>query len=251
MAGVTIIAITGGMAVTDTIAIAVMAIAGAAAAPSSSGTTESSFAVYGARAGRSGPCGLCFTDPAVIVLAPYAGLWATMTATQLQLLQGMPIFGGINEDVLKYLLNFTRVVARPAGTYYFRENDLGDSMFLLERGEVDIVKRWKDQTYFLRKLGVGDCFGILTLLDLGPRSGSAIARQDCRAIEISTTNMFEIYKKDREQYTLMQMNLAREVSRRLRDSDTQLFKTLVEPDDAGRHWMAGNRYDFPAIDTPT
>jgi CRP-like cAMP-binding protein len=174
-----------------------------------------------------------------------------MTATQLQLLQGMPIFGGINEDVLKYLLNFTRVVARPAGTYYFRENDIGDSMFLLERGEVDIVKRWKDQIYFLRKLGVGDCFGILTLLDLGPRSGSAIARQDCRAIEISTTNMFEIYKKDREQYTLMQMNLAREVSRRLRDSDTQLFKTLVEPDDAARHWMAGNRYDFPAIDTPT
>jgi hypothetical protein len=47
------------------------------------------------------------------------------------------------------------------------------------------------------------------------------------------------------------MNLAREVSRRLRDSDTQLFKTLVEPDDAARHWMAGNRYDFPAIDTPT
>lgn len=175
-----------------------------------------------------------------------------MSPTRLQLLQGMPIFGGINEAVLSYLLNFTRIVNRPAGSYFFRENDTGDSMFVLEKGEVDIVKRWKEQTYFLRKLGVGDCFGILTLLDLGPRSGSAIARKDCTAIEISTTNMYEIYKKEREQFTLLQMNLGREVSRRLRDADMQLFKTLVEPETATRAWMAANRYDEPlAIDTPS
>lgn len=174
-----------------------------------------------------------------------------MTSTHLQLLQSMPIFGGVNEDILGYLLKFTRVVTRASGTYFFRENDLGDSMFVLEQGEVDIVKRWQDQTYFLRKLGVGDCFGILTLLDLGPRSGSAIARQDCIAIEISTTNMYEIYRKNKDQYTLMQMNLAREVSRRLRDADTQLFKSLVAPEAADRDWMSGNLYDTPAIDTPT
>jgi CRP/FNR family transcriptional regulator, cyclic AMP receptor protein len=174
-----------------------------------------------------------------------------MTSTHLQLLQSMPIFGGVNEDVLDYLLKFTRVVTRASGTYFFRENDLGDSMFVLEQGEVDIVKRWREQTYFLRKIGVGDCFGILTLLDLGPRSGSAVARKDCSAIEISTTNMYEIYRKNREQYTLMQMNLAREVSRRLRDADTQLFKSLVAPEAADREWMSGNLYDLPAIDTPT
>jgi CRP-like cAMP-binding protein len=163
----------------------------------------------------------------------------------------MPIFGGVNEDVLDDLLRYTRIVRLPRGSHYFHEEDPGDSMFVLEAGEVDIVKTWKDHTYFLRKIGPGDCFGILTLLDLGPRSGSAVARADCSAIEISTTNMYEIYKKAPDQYLLMQMNLGREVSRRLREADTQLFKTLVEPESAARHWIAGDMYDIEPIETPT
>jgi CRP-like cAMP-binding protein len=174
-----------------------------------------------------------------------------MTLSQVQLLQTMPIFGGINEKILGYLLEFTREVTRPQGAYFFHEKDPGDSMFVLERGEVDIVKTWKDHAYFLRKIGIGDCFGILTLLDLGPRSGSAIARRNCTAIEISSANMYQIYKKDPEQFMLMQMNLGREVSRRLREADTQLFKTLVEPESAVRQWIAADKYDLHPIETPS
>lgn len=174
-----------------------------------------------------------------------------MHTSRIHLLQGMPIFGGVNEEVLDDLLQFTRIVNLPRGGYYFHESDPGDSMFVLEYGEVDIIKTWKDHTYFLRKLGVGDCFGILTLLDLGPRSGSAVARADCTAIEISTTNMYQIYKKAPDQYLLLQMNLGREVSRRLREADTQLFKTLVEPGAAARDWIAAGKYEIEPIETPT
>ena len=174
-----------------------------------------------------------------------------MTKRRVTLLQGMPIFGGINEAVLEYLLQFARVVERPAGSYFFREGEPGDSMFVLERGVVDIVKNWGVHTYLLRRLETGDCFGILTLMDLGPRSGSAIANKDCSAIEISSTNVLEIYRKDKDQFTMLQMNLSREVSRRLRDADTQLFKTLVAPVGAERDWMAADIYDIPAVDTPS
>ena len=157
-----------------------------------------------------------------------------MVEKELSLLQSMPIFGGINEDSLRYLLSLASLVKAERDSYFFCEGDPGDSMFVLNSGAVSLTKSSDDQTYLLRKLAVGDCFGILTLLDLGPRSGSALARADSTAIEISSTHLYEIYNQDPEQYMLLQMNLAREVSRRLREADRQYFKTILGEDTESR-----------------
>ncbi len=75
----------------------------------------------------------------------------------------------------------------------------------------------------LGHLGRGDCFGEMSLIDLFPRT-SVRAEKPCTAIEISSDALYEIYKRDLEQFALIQMNIAREISRRLRGADERLFE---------------------------
>ena len=136
----------------------------------------------------------------------------------------MPIFGGIRSDVLQFLVDQAATVCVAAGAYFFRENDHAQSVFVLETGRVEVLKLWNGQEYLLASLGPGDCFGEMALMDLFPRSASVRAVEDCGALELAASSFYELYKKDVEQFALIQMNLGREVSRRLRQADERLFQ---------------------------
>ena len=64
-------------------------------------------------------------------------------------------------------------------------------------------------------------------MDLLPRSASVRAIEDCTAIRLSATNLHQIYARDLKQFALIQMNMGREVSRRLRESDNRLFSARM------------------------
>ena len=50
------------------------------------------------------------------------------------------------------------------------------------------------------------------------------ANGDCRALLLDSEGLLQLCEHDLEQFTLIQMNLGREVSRRLRDADEELFR---------------------------
>ena len=135
----------------------------------------------------------------------------------------MPIFGGISEDSLHFLTDRTSVVTREAGEYFFREGDDATCMYVLEQGQADVSKAWNDEAHLLKHLAQGDCFGEMALIDLHPRSASVMAIEPCSAIELGYAAMPDLHMHSPEQFTLIQMNMARELSRRLRDADERLF----------------------------
>ena len=164
-----------------------------------------------------------------------------MQPTRIDLLQRMPVFGAIREDMLCVLLEHAREVVVQSGEFFFREHDPARSMFVLETGCVSVVNRWQDRDFVLHSLGAGDCFGEMALMDLLPRSASVRADADCRAIELTAADLLHLFERDAEQFTLIQMNIGREVCRRLRAADELLVRARmgeglppVEPN-AGRH----------------
>jgi CRP/FNR family transcriptional regulator, cyclic AMP receptor protein len=146
-----------------------------------------------------------------------------MQATRIELLQAMPIFGAIREDVLRSLLDQAQVVAVPAGGYFFREGDDAQGMFVLEAGCAAVLKEWQGRKYKLHEFRRGDCFGEMALMDLMPRSASVKALEDCSAIELRPDHLMRLFERDVEQFALIQMNMGREVCRRLRATDERLF----------------------------
>ncbi|MDE2130698.1 MAG: cyclic nucleotide-binding domain-containing protein [Betaproteobacteria bacterium] len=150
-----------------------------------------------------------------------------MHPNRLELLQRMPIFGGIREEALAVLLQRARVAVVPTADYFFRENDPAQSMFVLEAGSVRVIKSWQGRDVELRRLAPGDCFGEMALIDLYPRSASIRAAEDCRALEFGPEDLMHLFEHDMEQFALIQMNLARELSRRLRDTDAKLFRVKM------------------------
>ncbi len=56
-----------------------------------------------------------------------------------------------------------------------------------------------------------------------PRNTSSLAVEKSCAIEISDKDLYQLYQYDQEQLTLLRMNMAREVCRRLREADNRAF----------------------------
>jgi CRP/FNR family transcriptional regulator, cyclic AMP receptor protein len=163
-----------------------------------------------------------------------------MHEARIELLQRMPVFGGIRADVLQFLLGLCTVMSVPMNAFFFREHDQADSMFVLEAGKVAVLKSWRGQEYVLKTLEEGDCFGEMAIIDHFPRCASVRALEDCTAIRLSAANLYRLYEQDLKQFALIQMNMGREVTRRLREADNQLFRAKFGPDaDIEHSFLAG------------
>jgi CRP/FNR family transcriptional regulator, cyclic AMP receptor protein len=88
----------------------------------------------------------------------------TCIDARIELLQRMPIFGGIRAEVLQFLLGLCPVVRVLTNEFFFREHDQADSMFVLETGKVAVLKSCRGQEYVLSILKEGDVWLIAFLL---------------------------------------------------------------------------------------
>ncbi|MDO6562553.1 Crp/Fnr family transcriptional regulator [Amphritea sp. 1_MG-2023] len=142
-------------------------------------------------------------------------------------LKDMPVFGGLREDIIRLILDGSQYIERDAGEPFFIEGERGDSSFIVETGSAALFKMGASgHAYQIRSFNPGECFGAMALLGVYPRSGVVKALEPCRVVEIKADQLFSVYQADPEQYVLIFMNMARDLSRRLRDTDEHLVACL-------------------------
>ncbi len=149
-----------------------------------------------------------------------------MKQDDIELLHKMPIFGGITKKTIGHLLEHTSTESLDAGEYFFKEGDQAECMYVIQSGRVLVVKAFDKKELKIRYLDPGDCFGEMALIDMLPRSASVKAVEVTRVLKITTTALEALYKHELEQFTLFQMNMSRELSRRLRIADKQILTVI-------------------------
>jgi CRP-like cAMP-binding protein len=126
----------------------------------------------------------------------------------------------MSDEVLAHLTSSLSVMTPSAGDVVFREGDEASDMYVVISGEVEILKRSKrgvDARVAL--LGPGDWFGEMSIVDVQPRSATVRALAPGRLLRITAADLDALYRHDVKSYVLIVLNMARELSRRLRVAD--------------------------------
>ncbi len=138
-------------------------------------------------------------------------------------LREIALFGALSDEVLDRLAATLTVLHTEAGAFVFREGDTAREFFVVLDGEIEILKSSKSGLESrVALLGPGDCFGEMSIIDLLPRSASARAVAPTRLVRVGSDDMDALYRFDLKSYTLIVLNIARDLSRRLRVTDSLL-----------------------------
>lgn len=119
----------------------------------------------------------------------------------------------------------TRITDRPApryvtsehaeGTWIFAEGSLGTEMYVIQDGQVEILKRVGEEDRRLTVLEKGDFFGEMALLEGLPRAAGARALSATRLLEINGATFTQILQENPE----IAVRMMRKLSHRLRETD--------------------------------
>lgn len=128
-----------------------------------------------------------------------------------EVLAGVPLFSGLSTRHVRNLAKLAKIQRLLAYTKIVREGDRADSFYLLLEGSAVVRPPGKRPV----KLGVGDFFGELALLDNSPRSATVEALEDVLVARIGRTDFVRMLEHEPKVALLLMRTLAA----RLRSSE--------------------------------
>ena len=138
------------------------------------------------------------------------------------------LFGGIMDADLALIRSLLKPVHCAVGEVLMREGERGDRLFFLLEGEVEIlVTDASDPAKGQQRvatLSAGETVGEMELIDIQPRMATVRALTEVSAVYLTNKDLFTIKNSHLETFTLIIMNLARDISRRLRHMDRQVVQ---------------------------
>jgi CRP-like cAMP-binding protein len=125
-------------------------------------------------------------------------------------------------DKIKFKIqkNAKDVVLYPAGSTIFKKGEMGDCMYAIADGEVEVMAEGN----VVDTLTAGDLFGEMAIIDRQPRSADTVAKTDCHILKIDEKK-FLFMTDHTPRFALQVMRL---VAARLRERMADLERLQAE-----------------------
>ncbi len=103
----------------------------------------------------------------------------------IEFLRRLPLLADLPEADLQMLYQKAEALTLPAGGWLMREGDIGETLYVVLEGAIEITKRSGEQEVTLAVRGPGEVIGEMALLEHTPRSASGRALDDSRLLAIN------------------------------------------------------------------
>ncbi len=146
-----------------------------------------------------------------------------------EFLQTVPMFADFTQAELGVLEQAMVVRQYPDGHVFIREGESGDAMYLIVDGQVNATRKRHPERGFdvLEKMGPGDMFGLVSLIDYGRRSSACTAVGPVSAASLPRSAFLLLYKAHAPIGYHFQYLIARQLARDARVLNQVLLDAVV------------------------
>ena len=130
---------------------------------------------------------------------------------------------GLGTESLDLVASMCHEQLVESGENVLEQGEHAREMFMLLDGRVEVFKQGARQKKHIRIFGPGEAFGEMALLDPQPRSATVVALEPTRLAVFPAKAFLKLYRENLRTYTLILLNLSRELCRRLRKSDPDVW----------------------------
>ena len=137
----------------------------------------------------------------------------TTLSDKIILLRGIEIFEGLSVGELAAVASFTEETDYPAGEIVIREGEPGETLYLVIKGEVSVIKGLGTENEIeLDRIGSGDYFGEMALFEDIARTASIKTEADSRLLILHKQEFNQIVRE----YPQIALEICKVLSLRIR-----------------------------------
>jgi CRP-like cAMP-binding protein len=142
-------------------------------------------------------------------------------------LQKSRLFEGLLPEELEMLAELTQHRKFSREEVVFEQGGVGDSLYLLVEGAVDVVRKRDDGAeHVIAALDAPDFFGEMSLIDKEYRSATIRAKSETTVLCLTNENLHSFARVYKNGFTLVVINIARVLSTRLRKTNQKLLEKM-------------------------
>jgi len=146
--------------------------------------------------------------------------------TVIPILSKIAIFGGLSDSHLYKVFRVLRKGSFNTGDIIFREGDSPQFIYIVKSGTIDLVIPDNDIIIEKMTLRSGECFGESAFMAIQRQTATAISLDTSEVMVFSKDALKELHNDDLELFSILMMNIARELARRLEQTDKVLLRYI-------------------------
>ncbi|KMQ52955.1 putative transcriptional regulator, Crp/Fnr family [Chitinispirillum alkaliphilum] len=141
----------------------------------------------------------------------------------LHILKNVTIFSGLSEQDICSIYENSEILEAEIGDILLKEGTPATEIFIILSGRVTIMLNINETPLEMGDFGSGNCIGEASVIGIQNHSATAVAMETTTLLILSRRLLMQLFESNKELFSHLILNIAREIARRLHHTDEILL----------------------------